>query len=209
MHLSPQDVLVVLKSLVDGSTRAAPQKADDPAEEMKSKFLAAGNKSSTYAELGEELAMSPSQVFRSVVRAEEASLLLRFPLPPAPRHTKDQTRFWPIRANLKEFLIHGVKYAFPVHRGGLVRGIPTAHGAPPLSRQIAESSEPPPVWPDPEGTVRGLEFSPLSKNVPAAARRDPKLYELLALVDAIRDGRAREREIAIRELKERIDEPWS
>jgi hypothetical protein len=206
MNLSPQDVVVVLKSLVDGSARAAQQKADDYSAEIKSKFLAAGSKISTYAQLGEDLAMSPSQVFRSVVRAEEAGLLFRFPVPPGPRHTKDQTRFWPIRANLKEFLIHGVKYAFPVKRGGLVRGIPTAHAALPLSRQIAESPDPPPVWPDPDGTVRGLEFSPLYKNVPAAAKRDPKLYELLALVDAIRDGRAREREIAIDELTTRIDE---
>ena len=203
MNLNPQDVVVVLKSLVDRSTRAAQQKAKDVADEMEAKFLAAG---STYAELGEELAMSASQVFRSAERAEEAQLIYRLPGRPAPGHTKDQTKFWPIRANLKEFLIHGVKYAFPVHRGGLVRGMPTAHAAPPLSQQIAESSEPPPVWPDPEGTVRGLEFSPLYKNAPAAARRDPKLYELLALVDAIRDGRAREREIAIRELTARIDE---
>ncbi len=201
MTLSPQDVVVVLKSLVDGNTRQAQQKAKDVAEEMEIKFLAAG---STYAELGEGLAMSASQVFRSAERAEEARLIYRLGRP-APGHT-DQTKFWPIRENLKEFLIHGVKYAFPVHRGGLVRGVPTAHAAPPLSQQIAESSEPPPVWPDPEGTVRGLEFSPLYKNVPAAARRDPKLYELLALVDAIRDGRAREREIAIRELTARIDE---
>jgi hypothetical protein len=35
--------------------------------------------------------------------------------------------------------------------------------------------------------------------------RDPKLHELLALVDAIREGRAREREIAIQELTKRID----
>jgi hypothetical protein len=35
--------------------------------------------------------------------------------------------------------------------------------------------------------------------------KDRKLYELLALVDAIREGRAREREIAIRELTARID----
>ena len=53
--------------------------------------------------------------------------------------------------------------------------------------------------------MRGVEFSPLYKNVPAAAQRDPKLYELLALVDAIRDGRTRERELAIRELTIRIE----
>jgi hypothetical protein len=187
MSLSPQDVVVVLK------------------------LLAAGPRSWTFAQLGEELAMSPSQVFRSVDRAEAARLLdngFMSPPPPPPWLT-DQDRpvlpSGPNRRNLKEFLIHGVKYAFPVHRGGLVRGVPTAHAAPPLNQQIAESSEPPPVWPDAEGAVRGVEFSPLYKNVPAAARRDPKLYELLALVDAIRDGRAREREIAIRELTERID----
>jgi hypothetical protein len=33
---------------------------------------------------------------------------------------------------------------------------------------------------------------------------DPKLYEFLALVDAIRDGRARERKIAIKEIQSRI-----
>jgi len=38
--------------------------------------------------------------------------------------------------------------------------------------------------------------------------KDPKLYELLALVDAIRAGRAREREIAARELSARIDGQW-
>ena len=86
-----------------------------------------------------------------------------------------------------------------------MRGMPTAHAAPPLNRHIRESSEPPPVWPTAEGLQRGTEFSPLAKNVPSAARRDKKLYELLALVDAIRDGRAREREIAITELTQRID----
>jgi|SRR5208282_1265117 len=205
MNLGPQDVVVVLKSLIDGSARAAQQQAKDVAEEMEAKFLAAGCKSSTYAELGEELAMSPSQVFRSVVRAEEARLLYRLPVKLASGRTKDP-RFWPCRENLKEFLIYGVKYAFPVHRGGIVRGVPTAHAAPPLKQHFAESFDPPPVWPDAEGSVRGVEFSPLYRNVPEAARRDPKLYELLALVDAIRDGRTREREIAIRELTMRIDE---
>jgi DNA-binding Lrp family transcriptional regulator len=200
MNLHPQDVVVVLKFLVNGrksrTDLKTPAQVKDGgfAEGIEQEFLANGHDNSTYAELGKELSMSPSQVFRSVDRAEQAGLLYRF-----------QPISWPNRASLEEFLIHGVKYAFPVHRGGIVRGVPTAHAAPPLKQQIAESSDPPPVWPDPEGTVRGLEFSPLYKNVPAAARRDPELYELLALVDAIRDGRAREREIAINELKKKID----
>jgi hypothetical protein len=185
--LNPQDVVVALKLCVVES------------------------KNWTYARLGEELSLSASQVFRSVQRAEAVRLLDPgfHALPSAPdSKSKDRPLVLasPNRANLKEFLIHGVKYAFPVHRGGLVRGIPTAHAAPPLKQQIAESFDPPPVWPDGSGAARGLEFSPLYKNVPAAARRDPRLYELLALVDAIRDGRAREREIAIRELTARIDE---
>jgi hypothetical protein len=40
--------------------------------------------------------------------------------------------------------------------------------------------------------------------VPDAARSDPKLYELLALVDAIRVGRARERKLAESELEKRL-----
>jgi len=56
--------------------------------------------------------------------------------------------------------------------------------------------------------VRGISFLPLHRSVPEAAMRDPKLYEMLALLDAIRDGRAREREIAVRELTKRIDQVW-
>ncbi|MDO9620597.1 MAG: hypothetical protein Q7I91_01690, partial [Moraxellaceae bacterium] len=54
----------------------------------------------------------------------------------------------------------------------------------------------PPVWPSPEGTVRGLSFSPLYRSAPEAALRDIKLHELLALADALRGGRARERKLA-------------
>lgn len=62
----------------------------------------------------------------------------------------------------------------------------------------------PPVWPHPEGEVRGYEFSPLYKSVPSAALKDKELYALLAIIDAIRDGRARERELAIKELLKRL-----
>ena len=44
--------------------------------------------------------------------------------------------------------------------------------------------------------MRGVTFEPLHKSAPAAARKDPALYELLALIDAVRDGRVRERKLA-------------
>ena len=41
--------------------------------------------------------------------------------------------------------------------------------------------------------------------MPKAAKNDPALYQLLALVDAIRGGRAREREIAKKELRQILE----
>jgi hypothetical protein len=105
---------------------------------------------------------------------------------------------------VEEFLLHGVKYAFPALRGEATRGIPTAYAAPPLNERIAGGHDLPPVWPDAEGEVRGVTLEPLHRGVPAAARKDPALYELLALIDALRDGRTRERQIAERELTTRL-----
>jgi hypothetical protein len=159
------------------------------------KIVALGRAPWSYSQLAYELGMSASEVHAGVKRAMEASLMRLdegwgFPDPPA----------------LEEFLVHGVRYAFAPARGGLVQGVPTAHAAPPLNRfVILQSEEPPPVWPDPGGTLRGLEFAPLYKSVPQAARRDARLYELLALVDAIRGGDTQQRIVAIRELRERLE----
>lgn len=145
----------------------------------------------SYAFLARNLFMSSSEVHAGVKRAVAARLM-------------DAHRAQPVIKSLEEFIIHGLKYAFPPDRGGLTRGIPTAFAAPPLNTIISQSKEPPPVWPFAEGTVRGYEFSPLYRSVPQAASEDENLYQLLALVDAIRDGRARERDIAIKELKARL-----
>ena len=110
----------------------------------------------------------------------------------------------PHNRNLLEFLEHGIQYAFVPDTCGPGRGMPTAHAAPPFNQEFSET-ELPPVWPDPDGDIRGLAFSPLYKSVPAAARADPDLYELLALVDCIRAGRAREKNWAIKELSNRIN----
>lgn len=111
----------------------------------------------------------------------------------------------PVRHAMTEFLLCGVKYAYPPDRGGQTRGLPTSYAAPPLSRLVVQPETDPPVWPDAEGTVRGYSFSPLYPTVPRAAINDARLYELLALLDALRDGRPREAEFAGPELKKRLE----
>jgi hypothetical protein len=156
------------------------------------KLLAYGDSRPSYAQIAKDLFLSPSEVHAAVQRARQARLL-QGPEPGALN-----------RSALQEFLIHGVKYAFPPERGELTRGIPTAHAAEPLKSQIALGNDPPPVWPSGRGKIRGYSFAPLYKTVPLAALHDPFLYQMLALVDAIRDGRSRERHLAEEELKSRL-----
>jgi hypothetical protein len=155
------------------------------------KIVAHGERKWTFASLAHELSMSVSEVHAAVKRAVAARLM-------------DPSRQVPVYKALEEFLVHGVKYAFPPDRGGLTRGLPTGYAAAPLSQIFAPQNELPPVWSDPEGNVQGFEFSPLYRTASVSARADSKFYELLALVDAIRDGRAREREVATQELKLRL-----
>jgi hypothetical protein len=147
----------------------------------------------SYASLAVDLGMSPSEVHAAVKRALGARLAV----------TRDGSVV-PVLSALDEFISPGLSYVFVPDRGELTRGMPTAHAAPPLNELFISSSEPPPVWPDPEGETRGMAFSPLYTSAPKAARNDPKLYELLALVDAIRGGRARERAVAIKMLDKKL-----
>jgi hypothetical protein len=108
------------------------------------------------------------------------------------------------RHNLAEFALHGAKYAFAPERLALGPGVPTSHAAPAFAGVFAEGNEPL-VWPDAHGTVRGEGLLPLHPCVPGAALRDAALYELLALFDALRAGRARERGMAATRLQKLID----
>lgn len=158
------------------------------------KLVVLGNRPWSYNRLALELDMSPSEVHGAIKRAITAKLALQI-----------DKEIQPNFRNLEEFLIHGIRYAFAPDRGEMTRGMPTAHAAPPLSEKIVPDREPPPVWPDPQGEIRGMIFSPLYRSAPEASRNDPALYELLALVDAIRGGKARERNIAVKELTRRFN----
>jgi hypothetical protein len=157
------------------------------------KLLAIGEKPYTYSCLSDALGVSSSEVHASIGRAKSARLL-----------NVENDRLLLIRAALKEFLLHGAKYAFPATLGSPARGIPTAYAAPPLVTLVSQPDELPPVWPDAEGNQRGVTLHPLYPTVPFAARKDRVLYELLALFDALRGGAARERQLAARILGERV-----
>jgi hypothetical protein len=108
----------------------------------------------------------------------------------------------PRRTALVDFLLKGVPYAFPAELGAETRGVPTAHAAPPLDADFSSSDAV--VWPSANGDRRGAAVEPLYEGAPMLVRRNPALYELLTLVDAIRVGRARERELATKVLRERL-----
>ena len=166
MLTKPQDIVVALK-------------------------LCLGTASQSYADLGQSLGMSASEVHAAVRRLIDARLV--------DSSTKEVRR-----EALRNFLVHGVPFVFPAHAQEVTRGMPTAWAAPVMADKLNASEQIPPVWPDPNGKVQGASVRPLYSSVPGAARRDPALYDLLALVDAIRIGRARERNIAEKEISNRL-----
>ncbi len=102
----------------------------------------------------------------------------------------------PVRPNLLEFVLHGVRYIWPAVAGPVKRGVPTSFGAEPLSGHLTAAAGDAPVWAHPDGKARGPTLSPLYRTAPQAALADPALHRLLALLDALRTGRARERSLA-------------
>ncbi len=140
--------------------------------------------------MAQSLGMSASEVHAGLKRLKQSRLV------------KGETT--PIRSAVREVLQYGVPYFLPAERGELTRGLPTAHAAPPLKGLIVQGNDPPPVWPDPEGPVRGQAFKPLYRSVPFAVRQDPALYEWLVLIDALRGGSTRERHLAAKMLEDRL-----
>lgn len=141
-------------------------------------------------DLGGLLGLSQSEVSMALLRAAHSGLL-------------DAKRAV-LRSALAEFLIHGLRYVFPARPGPLARGVPTAHSAPPLSADIRAAAHDHYVWPDASGALRGQTIAPLYPSAPAAAKKDPALHQWLALVDALRVGRARDKALAERHIRRRL-----
>jgi len=157
------------------------------------KLLVLDQKPWSYVKLANELFMSASEINAGVKRCLQAGLLVPSGISASPYANKKA---------MEEFLVHGVKYAFPPDQGAISRGMRTMYAAPSVAQEFVYDDNNPPVWPYAEGDARGPSFSPLYKSVPQAAEQDPELYMLLVLVDMIRGGRARERQFAELKLRE-------
>ena len=157
------------------------------------KLVASKGKEWRQVDLAQELGLSQYEVSMALERAKSSGFL-------------DGSKKKLMRFALEEFLLHGIKYVYPAKPGAVCLGVPTSHSAPPISKQIVSNEHDQYVWPFNDGDVRGQAIVPLYESVPYAAKRDPQLHELLALVDAIRVGRARERQMAAEELKRRLHE---
>jgi len=153
------------------------------------KMVSCKDKPWTQLTLADELFISQSEISASISRSKYANLL----------HSNGKTV---MVLSFLEFLQFGIRYVFPVKPGPVARGVPTAHSAAPLKERIMSNENY--VWPSAKGQARGHSIIPLYPSVVDAIKLDASLYEMLALVDVLRVGKAREKEIAIGELKKRI-----
>lgn len=145
--------------------------------------------------LAQETGISKSQVSLALQRCFDVGLAKRDRRSGIP-HTNTKGLF--------EFIVYGLRYVFPARLGPVSRGIATSLGAPVLEGQLMSAGELVPVWPDARGDTKGQSVEPLFNSVIYAIRRDDELYALLALVDAIRIGQSRERNLAITMMKQRL-----
>jgi len=153
------------------------------------KVIALNNDNWQQKPLAHSLRMSQSEISQSVARSKYAGIL-------------DNSGKQVMRQALYDFLQYGLAVVFPAKPGAVVRGIPTAHSASPLKIEISSGEDY--VWPFAQGNMRGHGITPLYATVPQAALDDEQLHALLALADALRVGKVREKNMAVQELKNRI-----
>lgn len=145
------------------------------------------DKSSSYASLASSVGVSSSEAHAAVGRLRDARIV-------------DSER----RVNrtfLLDFVMHGLPFAFPGRPGGPSLGVPT--GAARFEATDLPSAEFDTwVWPSANGTVRGLAVDPLYPSIPSLGQGP--LLDLLAAVDLVRMGRAREVAWAERYLRAQL-----
>lgn len=162
------------------------------------KFLSHPSQAWKQRELAHSLGISLGETNACIGRLLQANLLRkgRAPSPPITAATEAA----------EAFIIHSIAYLFPGKLGAQTIGIPSGIAAPIFHKRIAGGNHSTIVWPDAHGTHTGQAISPIHPCVTTALKRneDPRFYALLAALDLIRIGRPRERQIAIKVIKETL-----
>ena len=185
--MRPQDIAVLLKILCYDLRNHSKK----PLEEVQLIPISYYPPSWYYKDLANDLSLSTAEISNALQRCALSGLI---------DTDKKKVRV----QSLLEFLIYGIQYVFPQRPGGISRGIPTAHSHPFMKSLISSGQTY--VWPDAESEEKGLSVQPLYPGVVSAVKKDEKLYLMLALVDVLRMGKAREKEAAITKLKELFEQ---
>jgi hypothetical protein len=187
--MKSQDVVVLLKlvSLEDEERSLGQQPARQEVGTGEDPYSVRG--------LEAALGISKTEVGASIKRSIASGLAIKDRKTEHPR---------PNRRQLREFIVHGLKFVFPAKPGSMQRGLPTAFAAPVLRDSLYSAGSLISVWPYAHGQEMGQSVEPLFRTVPEAAEKDERLYGYLALVDAVRLGNQREANLAADLLAERL-----
>lgn len=146
------------------------------------KIIARADHSWYIKDLASELNISNSEISESLHRSVTGGLI---------EEDKKQVRLEPFL----EFLVYGLKHVFPAVPGSPKRGMPTAFSSPLLEEDFVVDY--PYVWPAKGHSAKGVAINPLYRSVPQACEEDENLYEMLALVDALRVGERNEQVVEL------------
>lgn len=157
----------------------------------------------SFSKLAGHLQSSTSTVHRAMTRLDAARLVRR-----TRKGSLTPADYVIDRSATHEVLVHAIRYFMPATLGLPHAGMATAHAGPDLAPRIRASE--PYVWPTPEGDVYGPTVEPLDPCVPPLALRFPSFYRVMALIDACRVGRVRERALADEMLRDLLmkEIPW-
>jgi hypothetical protein len=148
--------------------------------------ISVSEKSWLNKDIAKAVNISPAEVSYSLQRSSIAGLV-------------DGSRRKVMKDALLEFISHGLPYVFPAVRGPITAGIATAWSSPFMADKFVSREQL--VWPFAKGKVRGGSINPLYPGAVEAVQTDGQLYQLLALLDVMRIGRVREKEVAVKELE--------
>ena len=157
------------------------------------KLFALGEAEWTMRRLAGSLSISLSETHAAVERGRAAGVLGT----PRGKLNVGRKKFF----ELATVAVPQVYYAI---RGSVELGVPAAMQAEPLKGVFLRDGRPIPlVWPSERGTMKGESLLPLYPTVTRAVEHDPDLHRLLALIDVVRVGDAKDRKLAT-DLLERM-----